>query len=339
MSSIYTSMDFKFLYCVCFVSLLQSCNGIDRKNNNSGSYEMTKEWSPIKNLKIGSPAGIGIDSKENIFIFHRASRTWPLIGAMPSDFIKERTIIVLNKNGKLLNSWGENLFIMPHGLTIDDEDNVWVSDVGLHQVFKFSKDGKLLMSLGIAKVAGSDSLHFNRPTDIAIAKDGSIYVSDGYGNSRIVKFSAAGKYLLEWGKKGNDIGEFDIPHSITLDWVGNVYVADRENKRIEVFNNKGKFLREIKNNAFGNICAIYYNKLSKQLIAVDDEVSWFGLKHNGSNIIIINADGSIASQFGKEDFKAMHLKGWFHDVCVDKTGNIYVGDILENKVWKFRKKE
>lgn len=332
-------MNHKVIYCFSLLSLLLSCNDRREKSKNLlTSYTMVYDWPSIGNVKIGNATGLGIDSNERIFIFHRANREWPLIGAMPGDLIKEATILVLDRNGKLLDSWGEKRFIMPHGLTVDEKGNVWVSDVGLHQVFKFSKDGKLLMSKGIAKVAGSDSLHFNRPTDIAITKDGTFYVSDGYGNSRIVKFSAEGKYLLEWGKKGKGVGEFDIPHSITLDEYGNVYVADRENKRIEVFNDKGRFLREIKNEAFENICAVYYNELSKQLIAVDDEISWFGLSHNGSNILIINADGSIAGKFGKEEFKAMHLNGWFHDVVMDKSGNIYVGDILENKVWKFTKK-
>jgi peptidylamidoglycolate lyase len=334
-------MYYKLLCCfLTLSSLLSSCTNVNKQSgNDSAAHELAKQWPPIKNLKIGNPTGIGIDSKENLFIFHRASRIWPLIGAMPSDLIKGQTIIVLNKNGEQLKSWGENRFIMPHGLTVDEKDNVWVSDVGLHQVFKFSKDGKLLMSLGVAKVAGSDAFHFNKPTDIAIAKDGSFYISDGYGNSRVVKFSAEGKYLLEWGKKGEGIGEFDIPHSITLDENGNVYVADRENKRIEVFNDKGRFLREIKNKAFGNICAVYYSEVTKQLIAVDDEASWLGLKHDGSDIIIINRDGSIAGQFGKDEFREKHLKGWFHDVTADKDGNIYVGDILENKIWKFKAKK
>lgn len=271
-------------------------------------------------------------------MFHRASRTWPLIGSMPINFIKEPTIIVLDPNGAILNSWGAKQF-MPHRLTVDKKDNIWVSDVGLHQVFKFSHKGKLLMSIGIARVAGNDSLHFNRPTDIAVASDGSFYVSDGYGNNRIVKFSAKGKFLLEWGKKGKDTGEFNIPHSITLDETGNVYVADRENKRIEVFDNQGTFLKEFSNKVFGNICAIYYNEPTEQIIAVDGENSWFGLRHGGSNIIIINKDGSISDKFGKEEFKAMNLKGWFHDLVIDKHSNIYVGDILENKVWKFEKKQ
>ncbi|MES2882564.1 MAG: 6-bladed beta-propeller, partial [Bacteroidota bacterium] len=120
--------------------------------------------------------------------------------------------------------------------------------VGLHQVFKFNSEGQLLMKLGVAKQSGNDSLHFNLPTDVAVANDGSFYVSDGYGNSRVMKFSAAGKYLFEWGTHGTKAGEFDIPHGITLNNKSNVFVADRENNRIQVFDSTGIFLKEIKNN-------------------------------------------------------------------------------------------
>ena len=138
-----------------------------------------------------------IQTKPNIVVFHRAGREWPLLAPMPDKIIPHKTILIIDKdNGKLLNSWGDSLFIMPHGLTVDNENNVWVTDVGLHQLFKFNHDGKLLMKLGAAKVAGNESLHFNKPTDIAIAKDGSFYVSDGYGNSRIIKFSATGKLVV-----------------------------------------------------------------------------------------------------------------------------------------------
>ena len=109
------------------------------------------------------------------------------------------------------------------------------------------------MKLGEAKVAGNDSLHFNKPTGIAIAKDGSFYVSDGYGNNRIIKFSVQGKYLFEWGQKGNKEGEFNIPHAISLDSNGNVYVADRENNRIQVFDPNGKYIKQFKGKTFGAI--------------------------------------------------------------------------------------
>ena len=120
--------------------------------------------------------------------------------------------------------------------------------VGLHQIFKFSHEGNLLLKLGVAKTPGNDSLHFDLPTDVAVADDGSFYVSDGYGNSRVVKFSKEGKYLFEWGKKGDKPGEFNTPHMIDLDTYGNVYVADRENNRIQKFDAHGIFLKEWRNN-------------------------------------------------------------------------------------------
>lgn len=106
---------------------------------------------------------------------------------------------------------------MLHGLTVDKENNVWVTDVALHQIFKFSHEGKLLMKLGVAKTPGNDSIHFNLPTDVAVANDGSFYVSDGYGNSRVVKFSKEGKYIFEWGEKGNQ--RVNLTHHMGLIWI------------------------------------------------------------------------------------------------------------------------
>ena len=182
---------------------------IGKGKDNFARYELVKDWFQLSDsLILGNPTGIGIDTNQNVFIFHRANREWPLIGAMPESKINSKTIILLDRqSGKLINSWGAGTFIMPHGLTVDKNNNVWVTDVGLNQVFKFTHDGNLLMTLGITKVKGNDSTHFDRPTDVAVADDGSFYVSDGYGNSRIIKFSADGKYLLEWGKKGRGEAE------------------------------------------------------------------------------------------------------------------------------------
>ena len=124
---------------------------------------------------------------------------------VPSAFISGKTILEIdNQTGKLVNSWGDHFFVMPHGLTVDAQDNVWVTDVELHQVFKFSHEGRLLMTLGEAWVGGNDAAHFNRPTGIAVALDGSFFVSDGYGNSRVVKFSPDGKYSVRMGCKRSD---------------------------------------------------------------------------------------------------------------------------------------
>jgi peptidylamidoglycolate lyase len=305
--------------------------------DNLTRYELVKDWPKLpKDLILGNPTGNGIDTNQNVFIFHRSGREWRLFGPMPDSYIPSKTILLLDgQSGKILNSWGDNLFIMPHGLTVDKNNNVWVTDVGLQQVFKFNHEGKLLMKLGEAKVAGNDAAHFNRPTDIAVANNGSFYVSDGYGNSRIIKFSSTGKYLFEWGKKGDGEKEFNIPHGIDLDEKENVYVADRENNRVQVFDSSGKFLKQWHDKNFGNMCAVTYDKIMKRLAAVDD-VTFLKFKHRGSDIIIFDSTGKVLTRFGRSGLYDGPTC-WYHDVAVDKEGSIYVGDILGNRIQKFRK--
>ena len=304
--------------------------------DSSIKYQLVKDWPQLPgDFILGNPTGIGIDTSQNIFIFQRAARTWPLLSQMPESHIPEKTILMLDRQtGKILNSWGDSLFIMPHGLTVDKSNNLWVTDVGLQQIFKFSHEGKLLMKLGEARVAGSDPAHFNRPTDVAVADDGSFYVSDGYRNSRVVKFSALGKYLLEWGTKGSKTGEFDLPHSICLDDKGNVYVADRENSRIQIFNSNGKFLKELKNDSFGKIYAVTFDTIKKNLIAVDYVTNLFSAK--GSDIIIFDTTGNLLFRFGRSGTYGGPVCR-YHDVAIDYEGNIYVGDILGNRIQKFEK--
>lgn len=321
---------------------LLSCNNSEQTPlqniDRPKSYVLEKDWLKLPgNYKLGNPTGIGIDTNQNIFIFHRGGRKWPLIGSMPDTYISDKTILEIDRNtGKVIHSWGNNLFIMPHGLTVDKNDNVWVTDVGLHQVYEFSHEGKLLMKLGEAKVSGDDKSHFNKPTDVAVARDGSFYVSDGYGNSRVIKFSPAGKYLFEWGKKGKKEGDFNLPHAITLDDRENVYIADRENNRVEVFDSTGKFIKQWTDKDFGRIGSVAYNEKQKNFVAVDDATSFFKMKHNGSDIILFDTAGNFIEKFGKNDFKMQNIKCWYHDVVVDDEGNIYVGDILGNSVQKFR---
>jgi peptidylamidoglycolate lyase len=210
-----------------------------------------------------------------------------------------------------------------------------VTDVGLNQVFKFSHDGNLLLKLGEAKIAGDDSLHFNQPTDIAIAKDGSFYVSDGYVNNRIMKFSATGKFIFQWGRRGNKEGEFNLPQGITLDDEGDVYVADRENSRIQVFDPSGKFIRQYSEESFGKMCAVSFDPTNSKLFAVDD-LTFLKIRHRGSDIFIFDPTGRVQTRFGRSDSPAGKV-AWYHDIAVDREGNIYVGDILGNTIEKFRK--
>ena len=153
---------------------------------------------------LGSVAGVGVDSHGNVFVFHRAGRTWPESDVLDVTPIARPTIDVFDGHGgALLRRWGANLFAMPHGLTIDRHDNVWLTDVALQQVYKFSSEGELLLTLGERGVAGNDESHFNRPTAVAVAGDGSFYVSDGYKNSRVIKFSADGQFR-SMGTKAQD---------------------------------------------------------------------------------------------------------------------------------------
>lgn len=172
------------------------------------AYKRVKDWPILpEGHVLGNPTGLDIDSEGNLWVFHRGSRkfTFP----MPLEKIPASTVTKIDsESGRILDAWGNDLFIMPHGLAIDGNDNVWVTDVGLHQVFKFDSDGNLLMTLGEAGVSGLDATHFKLPTDVAVASDGSFYVADGYGNSRVAKFSADGLLLAEWGSRGRD---FKIP--------------------------------------------------------------------------------------------------------------------------------
>ena len=325
----------KISYLFILVSLY-SCGTIGKQNESpSGSYyQMVKDWPALSpGYHLGQATGIGMDKEQNLYVFHRNGREWS--DPFPDSTISLTTILKLDREtGAILNSWGENLFIMPHGLTVDNHNNIWVTDVALHQVFKISPSGQLLMKLGEAKVAGKDALHFDMPTDVAFDADASFYVADGYGNSRIIKFSAEGKYLLEWGRPGKGEGEFDTPHSIDVDAKGNVYVADRENKRIQKFDSMGKFLQQWQGTEIEYLYALTIDKATQQLFAVD--FSYTLLINHGSNVLAVDSSGKLTTRFGRSGGYDGPVTR-YHDIVVDKEGNIYVADILLNTVQKFRR--
>ena len=207
-------------------------------------YEVVPDWPALpRGEKLGVCAGVGVDSHDNVFVFHRNNRSWT--NPFPNEPIAEPTVTVIDgRTGKLVTSWGAGEFIMPHGLTLDREDNVWLTDPGRQQVFKYSHDGKVLLTLGERGRAGADQTHFNLPTDVAVLPDGSFYVSDGYRNTRVVKFDAKGQFEFEWGGKGAEPGKFNLPHGIAVDARGRVFVCDRSNSRLQAFDPRGKFIAE-----------------------------------------------------------------------------------------------
>jgi peptidylamidoglycolate lyase len=325
---------------LCVAAILMLCYVFQPMKKGSGvdvetRYEELKNWLHLPTgIRLGNPTGISMDTSQNLVVFHRAGREWPLIGSMPGETISDKTIFIIDKDkGTLLESWGDHVFVMPHGLKVDQQNHVWVTDVALHQVFQFTHDGQLLLKIGVAGIAGDDSLHFNQPTDVAIAADGSFYVSDGYGNNRIIKFSEDGKYLGEWGARGDGPGAFNVPHGICLDDHGNVYVADRENNRIQKFNPAGKFIGQYSDVNFANMTAVGFDPATRNILAVDD-LSFLKLKHRGSDVFIFDSTGQVQSRWGRSGSHE-GAAGWYHDITVDKKGNIYVGDILNNRIQKF----
>ena len=297
-------------------------------------YELINDWPQLpKTFPFSQVSAVGVDTNQDIFILQRTGRQW--LDSLPDSLISSNTIFLLDKKtGKILNSWGANLFIMPHGLTVDEMNNVWITDVALNEVFKFSHNGQLLLKVGVAKIAGDDSAHFNLPTDVAIAHDGSFYVSDGYGNSRIIKFSKEGKYLFAWGEKGIGHGQFNIPHGVSLDSHGNVFVADRENNRIQEFDKDGNFLKEWKNDQAKILCSLAIDKNDK-VFAVDDIYIKDSLP-TGDDIIQLDSELNLISRFGRSD-SSVDTSALFHDIAVDKEGSIYVANILGKKVQKFKR--
>ena len=327
---------------ICFILtsvIILSCN--ERKDSTNTNltdspYILDTAWNQVSNSYVVSqPTGIGLDKFDHIFVFQRTGRKWT--EPFPDSLISQNTVIELdNETGKLINSWGANHFIMPHGLAVDKDNNVWVTDVALQQIFKFSHEGKLLMKLGIAKEPGNDSLHFNLPTDIAFADDGTFYVSDGYGNSRVVKFSSSGKFIKSWGTYGSKPGEFIIPHGIAIDGKNIIYVADRQNNRIQLFDTSGTFLKEVKNDMHVEQLPSVAIDLNNTLFAIDyDPTTKSDSTVNGSTFFRIDTSLYPTTHFGATGLPK-RVSSWFHDIAIDSKGNIYIGDITGLKVLKFR---
>jgi peptidylamidoglycolate lyase len=323
---------FYFIYSFFIFFLNARKNGVHTKimsdNDHSFPYKLVADWPlPDPALVYSQPSGLGIDTDQHIFVFNRTGRIWKR--PFPDSLISENTVFMLDRNsGKILNSWGAHQFIMPHGLRVDKNNHVWLTDVGLNQVFEYDHQGRLMRTLGEAKIPGNDSGHFNQPTDVAVADDGSFYVSDGYGNSRIIKFSPSGKYLFSWGRKGSDSGEFNLPHAVDLDSAGNVYVADRENNRIQVFDSDGKFLRQIHQDGFKNLYSLTIDRHSQNIFAID-YLSFFDIWKKGSDIYRLELSGKTLLKFGRTgDYDGPVCR--YHNIVVDRDGNIYVSDILKN---------
>jgi len=299
--------------------------------------------------KLGQVGGLAacVKNPSRLFVFHRASREWnqesfpdgknfdkKKFGAIP-----ENTILTVNtRTGQIVNQWGNNTFYMPHGLSVDTEGNLWLTDVGMHQVFKYSK-GERVLTLGESFVPGSDSEHFCKPTDVAVSNDGSsVYVADGYCNSRIVKFDSKGKFLKEYSMPDEE-EQLSIPHSIILiEGLDLACVADRENGRVVCFDG-GMDDEESDENDEGQVKAIIDHPLMKTVYAISYDPNKHRLYavsgRHGKDRALGFTFSAHPTSFGQliGTWEPNDKFGEPHDLALSVNGHsLFVGEIRPNRI-------
>jgi DNA-binding beta-propeller fold protein YncE len=278
------------------------------------TYRVNEEWQrPPAGLDVRACA-VSVDSQDRVYCFNRNA---------------EHPVVIFDRDGNFLSSWGAGLFTFPHAIRIvraNGQDVVWLCDEHHQQFRKFTTDGKLLQTIG-EKGARSDTgvpeddfssaawkkvTHgggpFNLPTDIAFAPDGSMFMTDGYGNARVHKFSPDAKYQFSWGEPGTAPGQFNLPHGVWIDRRGRVLVADRENDRVQVFDQNGKLLSVWSTELIGP--AFFY---------VDDDDIVYIPEHNGGRISILTLDGERLARWGDGP---VHRS--CHGIWVDSHSDLYV---------------
>lgn len=270
----------------------------------------------------GKVSAAAVDSKGRVFVADRGPRpikifspSGEFIGSMGDDVIEPSTYYDLRQDPPVpmeRRQW-------VHGLHIDHGDNLWVTDVGRNVVMKFSREGKLLLTLGTLDQAGDTETTFSQPTGVCVAPSGDVFVSDGYGNFRIVKFTAEGRFVKAWGRAGNLPGEFHTPHGLAMDSRGRLYVCDRENDRVQVFDQDGVFIEQWPD----------LHSLDSLFVAPDDRIYGGGGVDN--RIYRFDSHGQILEQWGDS-----RILGYPHNICIDRQGNMYVADVAGGRVEKFR---
>lgn len=275
------------------------------------NYEVVKNWPSNFNGKLAGVTGIAVDSTGRVYV----------AGGDNND------IVVFDYNGNYICSWGKDFLKGKHGLRIFN-DEVWITDIQLHQVFKCTLTGKIIKTFGIAGTPGIGIDHFNKPTDVAVAANGDIYVTDGYGNSRVMCFDTNGRYKFDWGKHGSNQGEFVYPHNIVIDKDNKIYIADRGNRRVQIFDANGSYISEWTNvgQPYG-LC--YFHDNGRSVVFVTD-----GAAEGNQNVFIVNPQGSIVGQFGGKGIEP----GFFqtpHSIAIDSQQSIYVAEVVGKRVQKF----
>lgn len=298
---------------------------------NTFRYRVATNWPRLPaGLDLVEVTAMATDSQNRVYVFNRGSHP----------------VAIFSPEGEFISTWGEGVFARAHGITIGPDDAVYCVDDLDHTIKKFSVEGQLLMTLGTSGLfsnTGATSVDyrniqragppFNFPTNLAISSRGDLYIADGYGNARIHRFSTDGKLLLSWGEPGDGPGQFQIPHGIAIDRNDNIYVADRENSRIQIFTANGQYRNEWNNVA--RPCEVFIDSQSNVYVAeLGFRAGMWSDTHpptptaTGGRISIFNLEGELQSRWGGGETPC--APGDFfapHDVWVDSCGNIYISEV------------
>lgn len=267
-----------------------------------GPNSSTEAWD------LGMVSSVAIGPDELIYVLHRNIETDP--------------VVVLNAAGEILRSWGNGLYVIPHSIRIDREGNVWTVDAGNSQIYKFSPDGNMLLQINVGEIPEAGSSRFRGTADIAFSSDGNLFIADGYGNARVLEYGRTGERIREWGTAGNGPGEFHLVHGIAVDDNDIVYVADRENGRVQRFTRDGEFLGLW--DGLGKVFALY----------CDADVIWIGTQRfdypNGSVGWVMQLDRDSGGVVGIVAVPSVH------SISVTKTGEVLTG-VSPNRVLWYRR--
>ncbi len=281
-------------------------------------YRVREDWAKLpEGWDFRDVAGIGIDSKDQVYVFNR--------GRQP--------MIVFDREGNFLRSWGSDIFHRAHGLHIGPDDALYCTDDGDHTVRKCTPEGKVLMEIGVPGepapyVSGEP---FHRCTHTALSPDNHIFVSDGYGNARVHKYSPDGKLVMSWGEPGSDPGQFNIVHNIVADDDGWIYVADRENHRVQVFDTNGKY--ETQWNNLHRPCGLFMPRGNCPNCVIGELGPGMPVNRHmpnlGPRLTIVSSKGERVARLGGENGFVLE-PGHFmapHGLAMDSRGDIYVGEV------------
>lgn len=282
------------------------------------TYRVHESWAQLPDgWELGDVAAVGIDSRDRVYVFNRS----------------ENPMMVFDRDGGFVTSWGQDIFKHAHGVHMGPDDTIYCTDDGDHTVRKCTLDGKVLLEIGIPgrPAPFMSGTPFNRCTHTALSPDGEIYVTDGYGNACVHKYGQDGRRLMSWGRSGIGPGEFNLPHNIACDPDGWVYVADRENHRIQVFDGNGRYETEWRNL---HRPSGMYMPTDKCPICYVGEIGPYlefnrGAPNLGPRISIVGNDGTVITRLGRDPMAGNEPGKLLspHSLAVDSRGDLYIGQV------------